>query len=395
VKAAISTGPGQHAQHLIGQLVERGLVQRVIYHWPEFEVWDVDGGGQLRRRVRLEWYSQLARTIWRVWRRVPHLGRYESPNSFLYLVYDLLASRYLGTCDALIGWSQMSLHCLRRARHRGAVAILEHPIAHVCTSVSLVRDEYRQFGAGAPLYLSLYPRGVIRRMLAEYQVADSINVASTFAKRTFDGQGVPNEKVMVTLLSSVDGRLFVPGGVRQGGPFTILYVGRMELRKGVHYLLQAFEELSVAGAELWLVGPLLPEMEPFLKRAKKGVKYLGTLPRNELPKIYQAASVFVLPSIEDGFGLVIVEAMACGLPVIATENTGGPDIIRDGVDGFLVPIRDAQALRARLSWLYEHRDECRDMGQRAHERTVADFNLSRYGERLVDNLSKAMDRGRS
>ena len=106
--------------------------------------------------------------------------------------------------------------------------------------------------------------------------------------------------------------------------------------------------------------------------------------------LYSQASVFVLPSIEDGFGQVIVQAMACGIPVITTTNTGGPDVITDGKDGFIVPIRDSRAIAERLEHLYRHPDAREAMGHAALE-TVRKWNgwerytnqvLSTYNQRL-------------
>jgi glycosyltransferase involved in cell wall biosynthesis len=114
----------------------------------------------------------------------------------------------------------------------------------------------------------------------------------------------------------------------------------------------------------------------------------------ELPELYNRASVVVFPSLNDGFGLVILEAMACRVPVIATENTGGPDVIRDGVDGFIIPIRDVEALKERLLWLYEHRDACREMGVNARKRVEENFTVRHYGERLMANIEAVIRRVR-
>jgi glycosyltransferase involved in cell wall biosynthesis len=98
--------------------------------------------------------------------------------------------------------------------------------------------------------------------------------------------------------------------------------------------------------------------------------------------LYSQASVLVLPSVEDGFGLVIGQAMACGVPVIATTNTGGPDLITDGVDGFIVPVRDAGAIRERLEHLYRNPDIRVAMGRAALDKVRSLNGWAEYARQV-------------
>jgi glycosyltransferase involved in cell wall biosynthesis len=112
---------------------------------------------------------------------------------------------------------------------------------------------------------------------------------------------------------------------------------------------------------------------------------LGTVPRSEMPALFRWADVLVLPSVSDTFGMVILEAMAAGLVVIASENTAAPDILRHGEDGFVVPIRDPAAIATALELLASDHDLMREMGRAARER-AGEFTVSRYGERLMTAL---------
>jgi glycosyltransferase involved in cell wall biosynthesis len=129
------------------------------------------------------------------------------------------------------------------------------------------------------------------------------------------------------------------------------------------------------GAELRLVGGGdQPEPLP------AGVVCLGQTPRDALLREMSAADVFVFPSLFEGFALVILEAMAAGLPVITTPNTAGPDLIENGKEGLIVPAGDAKALRAAMDSLRYDPERARVMGRAAHEK-AKEFTWEKYGER--------------
>ena len=127
----------------------------------------------------------------------------------------------------------------------------------------------------------------------------------------------------------------------------------------------------------------MPEIRPILQMfSGDGLRVLGPIPRAELVGYYQQADVLVLPTLNDAFGLVILEAMACGTPVIATDHSSGPDVIEDRLDGFVIPIRSVEAIKERLEWLYRHRNEARDIGPRARKKVADRFTWDHYAERL-------------
>lgn len=387
VKVTVVVGPGPYDCFLLGALARAGVLYRAVRAWPRFlvEAWD-PGNEAPTPLARASWYDGLQWLTWALWRRVPWARRYETPRSLLSALFDLLARRYVGECDLFVGWSQVSLQSLRRAKRGGACTLLEHPMSHVDTWMRLVREEYAQWGQAADGFYSLFPRLLVRRMRREYNEAEYISVLSSFSRRTFLEAGIAEER-LIQLPLGVDPQIFHPGPPH-AGPFRVLYVGRVELLKGVQYLLQAFSELRLTGAELWLAGPVLPEIGPILMRYEsQQVRIVGEVPHAELPAYYRGADVLVFPSVNDAFGLVILEAMASGLPVIATEHSGGPDVIEDKVHGFVVPIRDVEALKERIAWLYANREEAREMGRRARARVLEGFTLQHYGERLLESYS--------
>lgn len=387
MNVTLSVGPGQHGTFLVEQLVRKGNRCRVIQSWPAFTVVDVAPGAGVVRRRRLAWYEKLVWLTWACWRRIPGWGRYQTPQYCLSWLHDAVAQRYIGDCDLFIGWSEVSLYGLRKAKRLGRVAIVEQAMAHIEEQDRLVREEYDRFGIEP---VRAFPRRLIQRIVRSYREANAVSVLSTFARRSFLERGFRPDRVCQTPLG-VDVAQFRPRPKRDDC-FRVVYVGRMELQKGVQYLLEAFSSLKLPGAELCLIGPMYPEMRGVFRKYEGQFAWLGEVPRAQLPAYYAQASVAVLFSIQDGFGLVLLEAMACGVPVICTQHSAGPDLIEDGIHGFVLPIRDVEGLKERLAYLYEHPEECRAMGREARERVVARFTLEHYGDELVSHYQELLSR---
>jgi len=161
----------------------------------------------------------------------------------------------------------------------------------------------------------------------------------------------------------------------------VIYVGQITVRKGIGYLLQAVEPLARKHkVELWLVGEIDPHIRRLLDRYSSIFEYKGACPRRDLWRLYSQSSVLVLASVEEGFGLVQAQAMACGVPVIATTNTGAEDLFTDGIEGFIVPIRSPESIREKLQWMMDNRDLRDRMAGAALERVKSLGGWDRYGE---------------
>jgi len=223
----------------------------------------------------------------------------------------------------------------------------------------------------------------IAQELAEYQAADYIAVPSAFAARTFIAKGVPRAKLLINPYGvdltrfSRSGRMRLPADTNANG-LQVLHVGQVSARKGVHYLVEAVGR--VPRARLTLVGAVQPGMNTRF-RGNTAVTMAGAVDGRELPRWYRQADVFCLLSVEEGLALVLAQAMAMGLPVIATPNTGAEELIEDGVQGFIVPARNPAAAAARLRQLAERPGLRREMGERARERVAQGFNWAHYGAR--------------
>ena len=372
MKVVISVGGRFHAFNLAQQLLKKGYLKQLITSYPKFEVVKY---GIPKEKVASILIKEI---LWRSWQKLPgFLKNIYNPQYLFHEIFDKLASRKIDKADIFVGWASFSLHSFKKAEKAGMIKILDEGSSHIIYRRDIVKEEYDKFGINP----ELPHQKLVEKELREYEEANYIVVSSLFAKRTFLEKGIPERKI-IHVPYGVDLSAFkqIP---KNDNIFRVVFVGGMSLRKGVHYLLQAFSELNLPNAELLLVGSINNEIKPFFKKHEGRFRWVGHIPQRELYRYHSQGSVFVLNSIEDGFGQVIIQAMVCGLPVIATENTGGPDIIRDGKDGFIIPIRDIEALKNKILYLYQNKEICKIMGQSAKERVSKGFTWDDYGEKMI------------
>lgn len=197
-----------------------------------------------------------------------------------------------------------------------------------------------------------------QRLVAETTMPAVTLAASSFTRKSLVDHGTPAESIQVVPYG-IDLQKFEPGSVRQrstAAPLKLLFVGRINQRKGIKYLLQAIALLPDADLELTVCGRVLDGLDLF-QQAGSRVRIRPSVSADELVAAYQDADLFVLPSIAEGFGQVLLEALACGLPILATTHTAAPDLIEDGREGFIVEPRRPDQLADRIDWALKHRDE--------------------------------------
>ncbi len=303
------------------------------------------------------------------------IGRYNMVNLKGELFDRRVAMQNL-ECDIFHGFEGAVLHSMRVAKRRGAITILDQPIFHYLAIREILVEEYEKFQMEVPSFL--IGRDVnIRRKEQEIEEADVILVPTERIAADFVQRGKPKERVKCVQYGFNAGRFFP--GQKQDNIFRILFVGIVGIRKGVYYLLEAFKQLNLKNSELILVSPVDDEFKPILGRYEGLFTYVHSLPNAELSRLYHNASVFVFPSLAEGSAYVTYEAMACGVPVIVSENAGS--VARDGKDGFVVPIRDIEALKQKILLLYENEDLRRAMGESAAE-YVKQFTWENYHLKL-------------
>jgi alpha-maltose-1-phosphate synthase len=298
-----------------------------------------------------------------------------------------VAKHHIQGLDAVYAYEDGAATTFDAAKQRGIACLYDLPTLFYRMSRDIQAEEAHRFPELASTLLAIQePTWKIDRKEQEIQLADHIFVASSTTKKSLLDVGVQSEKISVIPYGApID--YFQPQA-KTDNLFRALFVGNVGPAKGVQYLLQAWQELQLPEAELLLVGMnLFPEN--WLSRYSDIFRYVPSVPHASLNQYYSAANVLVFPSLVEGFGLVLLEAMACGIPVITTTNTAGPDILTDGVEGFIVPIRDVEALKEKLEWCYRHPHSLAEMG-RAARRKAEQLTWGLYRQKLTTRVQEIL-----
>ncbi len=305
----------------------------------------------------------------------------------MFRSFDAWMARTLPSCDVFVGHSSTGLETGRRVQQMGGKYVCDRGGSHIRYQDRILREEFKIWGLEPEVIVD--PR-IIRREEAEYEQADAITVPSEFARRSFVEMGVPAErlhKIPYGVRLDRFRRVTVPPADR----FEVLFVGSVSLQKGIPWLLQAVKQLRHPRKRLRVVGAIQAELKGLLGRLpQESVEFLGPIPQDQLPAIMSGSHVMVLPSVQEGFGMVMGQAMACGCPVISSCNTGGEDLFTDGVEGFIVPIRSPEAIAAKLQELADDRALQQRMGEAALAKVQRIGGWREYGDAWVKLLSEVM-----
>lgn len=289
-------------------------------------------------------------------------------------------SRALMAADAVIGFDTSGWILAERAQLLGKPFILDRSIAHPAALPPLLARLSRLYPewADGP---AERPAALVTAEEQEHQRAARIVVGGSFARDTLLAAGLPAERIIVNPYGVAWDELAAPAGAAPLGarPLRFLFVGSVTARKGVPVLLDAWRRAALPDAELWIAGSCAERPRALVSRAP-GVRLLGQIPRAQIPALYAQCDVFVLPSLFEGFGLVILEALAAGLPVIATPHTGAVEAVRDPALGQLVPVLDAEALAASLKFFHRS-PPSRAVVQAAAAPLRGEFSWRAYGDR--------------
>ncbi len=356
------------------QLHQAGVLERIVAAVP-------------RSRIGLPREVVSTRLRWAAFRRVT--GRVV-PRSDSILGrevvrdFDRWASSHLGEPTVVNGLSGFATETLSTASTRGVTVFCDRGSWHMLEQQRVLDEEASRIDAPRERFDPF----MMERELREYLVADRILVPSEPARQSFIRRGIDAARV-VKIPYGVDISAFsVP---REGRcPGAIVSVAAVGLRKGQYHLVQAFRKLNAQNASLTLVGGVTPGWDKRLCLDQGGVRSTGPVSRRQVIEELQRASVFVLVSVEEGLALVIAQAMACGLPIIATEATGVRELVTDGVEGIVLPDPpDAEALAHAIDSLLSDRDRARALGAAARRKVESFGGWDRYGREIVATFGGA------
>jgi glycosyltransferase involved in cell wall biosynthesis len=392
----LSLGSQPFQKAVVEGLQRTGALRRILAFSSEVKIFDPDGIEALKLVRCYRRYKFVNRLIWAAWRRLPCSGRaWNMPLVATSAYADRLASRWVPSSTIFHGWTGNSLACIGRARQQGSIILIEQVSMHPREWKETVLGECGRFGVRPRDCRAILPDPLMRRMEREFEMADAILVPSQLARRSFERAGYGERTI--ALNAGVDHHFFAPPSTAVSREvFRVCYAGRVELPKGLPYLLEAWNQLRLGQAELVLIGEVAPEMHRFIRRwALPNVRLLGFLPPSELAKWYCSSHLFVFPSVNEGLARVLLEAMSCGLPIVTTELSGAEDCITTGVEGHLIPARNSEALAEAILWHFNNQEASAAMGKAARSRIERQFTLPHYVERVIRVYLAEVDKSRA
>ncbi|MDX1951874.1 MAG: glycosyltransferase family 4 protein [Verrucomicrobiota bacterium] len=346
---------GRYESHLLPEQVVafnlRGIVDKAIYH---FRRNHLNPEGHAAQFIRFgKWFSK---------RVTRHLARIE-----------LDPAR-----DCYFGFNTNALETMEHLKKRGIFTLLDQVDPGKVEEDLVLEESARWPGwEKAPGRL---PQAYWDRLKAEWDLADVVLVNSQWSCDALLQQGVPRNKIIIVPLAidlSLD-RETRP--VHPSGPLKVLWLGSLILRKGIQYLVEAARRLENSNIEFIFAGPVGLSRD-VVRSFPSNMKLLGRVTRDEIHQIYRSAHVFVLPTLSDGFAITQLEAMANGLPVITTPNCG--QVVTHGVDGLIVPPRDAEALAEAIVRLDRDREALYQMSYNSLS-TISRYDLP-SNARMINN----------
>ncbi len=368
MKIAIVVQGRFHAFDLTRELLQRG---HEVTLWTNYPRWAAQRFGIPSQRVRsFLFHGVLSRLAdWGCQRGL----RWFYPEAALHrqfgrwAAFQLLRERW----DVVHCWSGVSEELLVALEGSGAWQLLQRGSAHIRFQARILGEEEertaRQLDCPSPWIISREER--------EYALADQIVVPSTFAYQSFVEEGVsPSKLRLLPLGVGVGSFQPIPEVVESrcrrimaGDPIRILYIGTISFRKGLWDLVKMIRQLPSTRFHFRLVGPRLKDVEGLLERLKGRIEIIPARPQSALPKEYAWGDLFVFPTIEDGYAMVLPQAQASALPILTTTNCSGPDSVQENVTGWVLPIRRPDLFTERLRWCDGHREELAAMVRRIYE----------------------------
>ncbi len=319
-------------------------------------------GWKLRGSKGLPVRSHSLRTLvtYALHGRVPE--RFRPSNQALFRwqdeSFDRWVARVLKPADFHHGIPGQCREAFRRAKEMGIRTVLNHATGPARQVAKLLQPEYARLG------LSVAEDGGYdaedwRRIDEEFELADFHCCASSVVRDQLVAEGVSQEKIWVAPYGA-DPQRWHPGEKKErhepGETFRILFAGQVSVRKGLRFLLQALEQAGDRPWRLDVFGPLLDETarDRAAYRGNVPVAYHGPVSQERLAQAMRDSNLLVLPSLEEGFGLVVVQALACGLPCAVSSMVGAKDLIRHRENGSIFASMDSASLADELEYWAGH-----------------------------------------
>jgi glycosyltransferase involved in cell wall biosynthesis len=300
-------------------------------------------------------------------------------------LFDRWASRKIPSGSHVFSSYGYAVECFRKARASGASTFMDGGNSHFAHYWKVVSEEHARWDCTLPPF----PKPWYERGLRSLELTDWVFSPSSYVSQSYVEQGFPADRIL-HLPYPINLSHFSPEPVSDlpASPLRVVCTGGVSLRKGFPYLLEAMRIIrKERDAILMLTDIVHPSMLPILARYQDiPIEWSPMLPHEKLAARLKSAHVFALLSVEEGLARTALEAIACGVPAVLTPNTGTSDFIRPGVNGEIVPIRDANAAAEGIVRCYERRRQ----GGDAYDPTAIADNLSfeRFRSRLLGHIER-------
>lgn len=394
--------PGRfHAFDLGSALLRRGHDVTVLTNYPK---WAVKRFGFPAERVRSFWMHGVVSKV----AYLTYQATMQRPERWLNRMFGQWAAEQLSRerWDVVHAWSGVSEELLSASDANGTARLMMRGSAHIRTQDLILRQEEQRTSTRMDC-----PDSWIRaREEREYALADCIVVLSTFARDSFVSEGVDPEKLRRLPLGA-NTEMFRPSPevidarcrrIVSGAPLNVLYVGAVSLRKGLWDIAAILRRPEAKRFHFRFVGPITSEARHLARTLQGAAEFVPKQPQRELRTWYSQGDLFLFPTLEDGFAVVLAQAQANALPILTTTNCSGPDLIREGETGWILPIRSPEAFVERLMWCDSNRPALAEMVRRAYttfkvrnwDDVAADFERLCLNELMTKSSSLTVANGK-
>lgn len=371
--------PGKfHAFYLAKGLQKKNILKSLITSYPKFI--------PIKESIKKDLIKSIfiKEIIERMLLKLKFDNLLSKLNFFINYLFEYISCNKIDykKTDILVIWSGVAEKSFKKANiiNKKIIKILERGSSHIVYQNKILSEEYERLG----IKKKLIDKKIIEKEIREYDLANYIFVPSLFAKNTFIENGISSDKLLQVPYGTNLDEFYKTD--QKTKDFTIISAGQISVRKGSIYLLKAFEELNLKNCKLIMVGNIETDIKNKLKPyfLNKNVIFKTHVKQKELNKLYNNSHIFVSSSLEEGLAMVQPQAMACGLPLICTTNSGGAEIVDEGINGFVCPIRDIDYLKNKISFFYKNRDQLKIFSENALKKARNDLSWDKYSEKVYE-----------
>ncbi|GHS94908.1 hypothetical protein FACS1894207_3820 [Bacteroidia bacterium] len=300
-----------------------------------------------------------------------------------HYIHDKFTARHLNNIeyDVFIGYEESCLRSFKTAKRQNKITILDLTQVHwkYLENVREKHPVYRTFQEDE----LFYKRSAIKN--EELKYADYIFALSSLMKNSLIDNGIDKNKIFLINLGFDPSLFHIKNAynLNEERPLKLLFVGGIGLAKGIELLLRMSKETD--NVQLTFVGTIAENARNILNEYKEYYTHIPFLHHEELVKVYQEHDLFVFPSYQDSWAMVVLEAMACGTPVIITENTGSKDVVVQG-GGKIIPVDDLDALKSAIDYYNVNRERLKEDGKKANE-VVQNYTWDNYYAQINEVIS--------